>query len=551
MKTNTTSQKRNRAATYTFVVQFFIVFFLSIAGISDSRADNCNSSCLRPGPNLIANGDFSQGAVGFITNYVNDGNTGPGHFGISTNVGQHVARQFCSINDNTSGTGNYMWVDGSDINSAIWQQTITVQPNTDYIFSFYAANLSYNSAVDVYVNGTIVRKGLSLNKTDCKWVKYCYNFNSGSSSNVTLAVKNSFLKRSGSDMAFDDFSLTTCSNITATEAYGSDTKPVSITYNEQPISITYNEQPVNSDPPPVVTITNPFQNPFTASQPMATVTATIENITSKNQIQLLYNGIVNSNFSFTPGTKTFSIGCNLVTGNNTIEITATNSAGSDSKTQIIAYQRTVFVPKPVVSITTPSANPFTVSTGITPVKATVTNVSSRSDITVTANGTATNAFSFDAATKLVTVVVNLIQGNNTVSIKGTNQSGEDTYTQTIIYNKPAETSRQSAALGGRTARAETAPPKPPVVTFINPTNGNTTFNATSYNVEATVLNVGGASGIIIKLNNTTISNFNYNPVSQKVTFNVNLIRGNNTISITGSNGNGTDSKSVTITRVGS
>lgn len=329
--------------------------------------------------------------------------------------------------------------------------------------------------------------------------------------------------------------------ITATNAYGNDTKTA---------NITYKDQPVNSNPPPVVTITNPAQSPFTASQATTAVTATIQNITSKNQIQVLYNGVANTNFSFTPSTKTFSITCNLVTGNNTLKITATNSVGTDSKTQIIVYQRPVVVPKPVVTITTPSANPFTVSTSISPVKATVTNVSSSSDITVRVNGTSTNAFSFDAATKQVAVTVNLIQGNNTISIKGVNQSGEDTDTQTIIYNKPAEIAKENTSLSGRTAKVETAPKNPPVVTFINPSNGTSTSSATSYSVEATVLNVGGASGISVKVNNTTVSNFNYNPATQKVTFNANLIRGNNTISITGTNGNGTDSKSVNITRVG-
>jgi hypothetical protein len=65
------------------------------------------------------------------------------------------------------------------------------------------------------------------------------------------------------------------------------------------------------------------------------------------------------------------------------------------------------------------------------------------------------------------------------------------------------------------------------------------------------LNVTGSNEISVKLNGNTVTNFNYNPQTKRVTFDAHLTRGSNSLTITGTNTAGTDSKTVTITFVGS
>ncbi len=431
--------------------------------------------------------------------------------------------------------------------------------------------------------------------------------------------------------------------ITATTPHGSDSKIATITYRESSST---------ASPPPIVTITTPAQNPYTTNQAASAISGTVQNVTSKNQIQLTFNGTINNNFTYTESSKTFSFNCNLVQGTNTIKVTATNSVGSDSKTQTIVYQKPVATPKPIVTITTPSSNPYTSPTSPVSVIATVLNVTSSSEISVKINGVSSSAFTFNSGTKQVSLNPSLNDGNNSIVITATNQGGEDSKTQTIIYRKPAATpkpvvtitspaanpyttstslilvtatvlnvtssSEISVKINGVSSSAFTfnsgtkqvslnpnlnagnnsiiitatnqagedsktqtiiytpvtskggngnsnltqdskdmvstnvhTKISPPVVTITNPSTAVSNTSSFTYNVESTVLNVSGSNEIIVKVNGTTITNFNYNSQAKKVTFNATLVRGTNTITITGTNSVGTDSKTATINHVGS
>lgn len=82
----------------------------------------------------------------------------------------------------------------------------------------------------------------------------------------------------------------------------------------------------------LTSISSPAGNPFNPGQVSSTIRGTIKNVTKKNQIKILHNGNKLTDFSFNTRTKAFEvvipIGGNAT---NKVKITATNSAGSDTK----------------------------------------------------------------------------------------------------------------------------------------------------------------------------------------------------------------------------
>ena len=97
--------------------------------------------------NLVTNGDFEQGNVGFSSAY-SYGSGGP--WGLLSNEGQYAIatspslthNNFSFCNDHTpSGPGNMLVANGSGVpNTSVWCQTINVTPNTNYLFSAWFTN---------------------------------------------------------------------------------------------------------------------------------------------------------------------------------------------------------------------------------------------------------------------------------------------------------------------------------------------------------------------------------------------------------------------------
>lgn len=309
--------------------------------------------------------------------------------------------------------------------------------------------------------------------------------------------------------------------ISATNVSGADSKTQTIIYT-----------PVVAMPKPIITITSPTTNPFSTNQNNATVKASVQNVNSKNDISIIVNGISTSNFSYNSVTKTLSISTNLILGSNAFVITATNQSGNDSKNLSILYQTDVHLPKPVITFITPSTNPF--STNQSPINflAKVIGVNSKNDITLKVNGNVLVNFTYNNLTKELTINQGLILGANTFVITASNASGSVSEAQVINYSRPAITPHELA----------------PIVSFIAPSAANSTSNAILYSVTANVLNVPSASNISVKFNGVPLTNFSYQVSTNKLTFKVSLILGNNSIVVSATNSAGTDSKTVTITR---
>jgi gliding motility-associated-like protein len=163
--------------------------------------------------NLVVNGDFSTGNTGFTSNYIyGTGGTwgllsNPGQYAVSTNANL-THNNFVNCTDHTTGTGNYMIMNGSSIaNTNVWCQTIAVSPATTYVFSaWFTSVVSSNPAsLNFSINGTTVGSVFNLSTTTCNWQSYFQVWTSGpAQTSATICITNQNIAGGGNDFAIDD-----------------------------------------------------------------------------------------------------------------------------------------------------------------------------------------------------------------------------------------------------------------------------------------------------------------------------------------------------------
>jgi len=88
--------------------------------------------------------------------------------------------------------------------------------------------------------------------------------------------------------------------------------------------------------------------------------------------------------------------------------------------------------------------------------------------------------------------------------------------------------------------------KKPEVDITNPSSERNTVLKNSFDLVAKVLNVKEKRKILLKVNGRNIRNFTYNSNSKKLTANIKLKEGTNTVSVRASNSEGKDSDETTI-----
>lgn len=302
--------------------------------------------------------------------------------------------------------------------------------------------------------------------------------------------------------------------LTGKNQYGTDTETTIIIYKPQLIQ------------PPVVTFTQPSVNPTTVASPNYNLTANVTNVTVKNDVQVNVNGTSGTDFNFNTNNGNVLLTLKLNPGTNTVQITGTNSAGTDVESTTLIYKVDPVKTPPVVYFTDPSSNSTTVGTNNYTVKGKVQNVESTNGVNFTQNGSNKTNFSFNPSSDDFTFSANLTVGQNTFVLAGTNTDGTASATTVIIYN-----------------RAEL---KPPVVTISNPNGSNVTVNNAQYPFVGNIQNISSQSQASMVVNGSTMSGFSFNPSTGTVTANLNLVEGSNVVSLTGNNADGTDSKQVTI-----
>lgn len=195
---------------------------------------------LNLGENLVVNGDFSNGYTGWSFD------AGPGGYKVLTSgqslpgdilVGTNPQLQFNtgpggfnSYGDHTTGSGNFLMVDGQCSGGAttirVWYQTVNVVQNTNYYFSVWISSLKDMTTDPGNLRFNIGGNSLGANilapakggatatngtQTGGGWIRYEIVWNSGSTSGaVPISIQNNNLNLCGSqvDFGIDDIAFT-------------------------------------------------------------------------------------------------------------------------------------------------------------------------------------------------------------------------------------------------------------------------------------------------------------------------------------------------------
>ncbi|HHJ50566.1 MAG TPA: hypothetical protein ENJ88_06650, partial [Phaeodactylibacter sp.] len=180
--------------------------------VNQTTTYQLTASSVETDVNLIANGDFEQGNAGFTSDYTyapNDLSVN-GTYSVTTSPAL-VWSNFPDCVDHTSGMGMSLVVNGGATpGENVWCQTISVTPNSDYLFSFWATTLIPLSPaqLQISVNGQLVGPVFGLGNDFCSWTPFSQQFNVGNTSTIDLCIVSQggalFI---GNDFALDDLVL--------------------------------------------------------------------------------------------------------------------------------------------------------------------------------------------------------------------------------------------------------------------------------------------------------------------------------------------------------
>ncbi len=332
--------------------------------------------------------------------------------------------------------------------------------------------------------------------------------------------------------------------ITATNEAGTDTETVVIIGKD----IATPPPPPVVDAPtgsaPRVNITNPSSNK-TTSQSEYKIEAQTNHVKNKNEVNIFVNNATVSNFNFNERSKKITATVYLDEGKNTVKVRVRNRNGSDEDqvtitrkndrpTQDIPTQsnptQEPSVQKPSVNITTPNRDTHQTNTSQTNVKATVRNVNSKNNITITIDRQPIRDFTYNPSRGEVSFTVRVDEGRNQVDISARNAAGSASDRVIIV--------RETAQPQGNPPTVNITSVSDPSIDPLNP--GKCTSTAI-----ARITNVSNRNDIQFFINGNRSTQFSFN---QSGTFQASfdLKSGRNDIRIKASNSYGTDQDDATV-----
>lgn len=172
-------------------------------------------------PDLVVNGDFEQGNVGFYSVYSMKSNIStPKSYFVDYDASTHHSSNGFFIGSGHVGNGvagassKFMMINGSgSSNDIVWQQVFNVIPHTNYIFSAWVCHLykvftdSYRAEVQFCINGVSLGSILSPNHRP-GWDHFVAEWNSEDATTATITIYDLNTKDdAGNDFGLDDISL--------------------------------------------------------------------------------------------------------------------------------------------------------------------------------------------------------------------------------------------------------------------------------------------------------------------------------------------------------
>ena len=300
-------------------------------------------------------------------------------------------------------------------------------------------------------------------------------------------------------------------SITANNGVGEDSKSTTIICRETKVAGN----------PPVVNLINPATQINTTDNQSYNFKLGVLNVATKSDIQVIFNGVSQSNFTYDINTKELAFVTSLVVGNNTLNVNGTNQFGSDNKQIAIEFTpRIKLKAPPVISFIAPANGSGSSASNNYNYVATISNVENVSTVKAKFNGLTITNFTFDGFNFSYSAILNT--GANNLEISATNSDGSNSQTAIVTY-KPKV-------------------PKPPVVTILHPA-GAAVANTIPYNFSFMVLNAT-KNQIQVFVNGVQVTQFAF--INSIGSFTGNLATDLNTILVKVTNQDGTDSKTGTV-----
>ncbi|MBV5282676.1 MAG: hypothetical protein JZU53_09630 [Paludibacter sp.] len=185
---------------------------------------------LPTGPNLIVNGTFEAGNVGFLSDYINSSyfpNYNQGTYAILDDS-KTLNGDFKGLDSNDPGT-KQMVIDGATIaNVPVWSQTVKVVPNSTYQFTYWLQSVLIRnpSVIQLYANNIPIGTQFAADATLDTYKKYYYNWYSGSNTSVTLDLRNQNTIADGNDFALDNIDFRTVTQVSSSVEVKDDNIPL-------------------------------------------------------------------------------------------------------------------------------------------------------------------------------------------------------------------------------------------------------------------------------------------------------------------------------------
>ncbi len=195
-----------------FPTLIFISFCFLFPVLSQAQ---CPAGTDTSSVNLVVNGDFEAGNVNFTSDYT---------YCNSANCLQPEAMYAVGSNptfyhsafvgaDHTTGLGNLMVVNGAGTpNTNVWCQTITVTPNTQYLFSTWVSSMVANSPaiLQFSINGVQLGTAFTAPGFINFWQEFNDSWYSGVTTSAAICIVNQNTNLGGNDFGLDDITFTPC-----------------------------------------------------------------------------------------------------------------------------------------------------------------------------------------------------------------------------------------------------------------------------------------------------------------------------------------------------
>lgn len=191
--------------------------FSNVSTVSLNVYDASLVCTIGTGTNLLVNPSFTSGNTGFSSSYGYVADDPARNNELNPEALYAVGTDAANYHGAFSGTGrtgagdNFMIVNGSQNLSVVYQQTVTVRPNTYYSFSAYAnsVNNSNPAQLGFVINGKSTSTVTTIGTTT-SYVRISDLWFSGSTTTAVLEIRDVNKATGGNDFGLDDLYMGTC-----------------------------------------------------------------------------------------------------------------------------------------------------------------------------------------------------------------------------------------------------------------------------------------------------------------------------------------------------